>query len=242
MRTLPLFFMIAFLFSATVRGEEAAPSVTYDKEQDTLSVTAENSSLKLLLSHIAMQSHVEVLFDDRAERVINMTFENRPLQSALKDLLRGSSYAFRYDKGVNDTTLLIGVRVLPEGGADTGSTQPLLHVAGEAFMHEKNNHVLSAEEQSRQEVYNKRWAARLAEMPAEVREKVTEHARERIAELDKKNEARKARKAEKKAQREQLREERQAKQQQRLDELSPEERALIEQRREKVKNMATMGQ
>ncbi len=239
MHRFTLFVAIGLLFVIPVQAEDAIdtrPVVKYDKVQDSLSLTAEDVSLRHLLALIAMQSHIEVLFDDLAEQTISMTLEDRPLESALKTLLRGSSYAFRYNKGEDDKLLLIGVKVLPEGGGN--NAQPLLHAAGEAFMHEKNNRLLSIEEQARQDAYNQRWLSRLAEMPPAIREKVTEHAKQRIADQDKRAAERAARSKKKKAQREARKAERKQKRQQEFDAMSEEEQAMALQRQDDARERA----
>ena len=215
--------------------------VLYDKQQDTLNVNVTDMSLKRLLATIAIQSHIEVLFDDDADRTINMTFEDAPLERALKNLLRGSSYAFRYTRDNNDRALLIGVTVLPEGAAGDGNAQALLHAPGETFMHKKNKRSQSIEQYERQEVYNQRWQARLKEMPDEVREKAEKHAAERLKALDEKNAAREKRAQEAKEKREAFKAERKAKRQEDFDQLSPEEQAVELQRRENIKTMKLNG-
>lgn len=231
---------LALLLSANVWADEASYSVTYDKQKDTLSFKVENASLKQLLTRIAMQSHIEVLFDDRAEQTITMAMEERPLQDALKNLLKANSHAFRYSRDNNDKVMLIGVSVLPKGDGPDNAL-PLLHAAGEAYTNAKNNRVLSIDEDARKTLSNQRWQARLAEMPEAIQEKVVKNANERLDKKEKKKAQRKERRDAKKKQREERREKRIAERQQRLESLSPEDREVAEQRREAIKNRVIMN-
>jgi hypothetical protein len=233
-RTISLLMPLLLLCATTGHAAQTPPDVRYDKQRDTLSFAVEETSLKLLLTHIAMQSGIEVLFDERADRPVTVTFDQRPLPDALKNLLIGSSSVLRYERGDADQLLLIGVKVLPEGTTD-GNAQPLLHAAGEAFMHERDNRMLSAEEQEKKNLANERWQARLKEMPPAVREKVEQHAKERLDTLEQKSAERKASSAEKKAKREADKAERKAKREQEFEALSPEEQALVEQRRSEAR-------
>lgn len=239
-------------FSITAMAEQSATEtqaaeqkahdlVLYDKQKDTLNMNVTDMSLKRLLATIAIQSHIEVLFDDGAEQSISMAFDDAPLQKALENLLRGSSYAFRYTRDNNDRALLIGVTVLPEGDTGDGNAQSLLHAPGETFMHEKNKRSQSIEQYERQEAYNQRWQARLKEMSDEVREKAEKHAADRMKALDEKNAAREKRAQEAKEKREAFKGERKAQRQQQFEQLSPEEQAVVLQRRENIKTMKLNG-
>jgi len=218
MRVLTGIIIAMLWLSTTVRAEQASSVIHYDKQKDTLSINVDKIPLKQVLATIAIQSHIEVLFDDKADQTITMELEKRSLQDALKNLLRGTSYAFRYTRDSNNKALLIGVSVLPDGDAPDAKVgdanpQPLLEVTGEVFMHAKNNRQLSIEEFARQETYNQRWQARLAEVPAHIREKAEQHARERLEAKDKKKVARQERREKKKAEHEERKQAREAKRQ-----------------------------
>ncbi|MCW9087923.1 MAG: hypothetical protein OQK54_00120 [Gammaproteobacteria bacterium] len=218
-------------------AEGTGERVEYNRQADTLSLSAEQRSLKEILGKIAIQSQLEVLFDERADRQVTMTFEDRPLEDGLKNLLSASNYAFRYTKDETGKLLLIGVHVLPEGSSDPSLAQPLLHVAGEAFMNAKHNYQMPQQESA---LFNKRWQARLAEMSPEIQKKVTEKAQERIADLEAKRKARQARSEEKKAEREAKRAEQSAKrptQGKHPEEMNLEERTAHEQRLRNVQQM-----
>ncbi|MFO7592422.1 MAG: hypothetical protein R6X15_00065 [Pseudomonadota bacterium] len=231
MRTLPGLLAVLILFTQPAFAADAptAPAISYDRAADTLSLDVEQVSLKTLLATIASQSQLEVLFDDRADRKVTMQLEKRSLQAGLENLLRESSYLFRYDKDEEGNTFLLGVRVLPKGESDSGNLQPLLHAAGEAFMNAKHNRQAGANAESA--LFNKRWQARLAEMPKPVREKVIKHAKERIEKIEKREAERQARIEEKKKEREaKMAERRKEHELKSPDEMTPEEYALHQQR------------
>ena len=96
--TLHRLFAVIMLFSpvAFAAEEPAQLAIDYDKAADTLSLDVEKASLKTLLATIAMQSQIEVLFDERADREVTMQLEKRSLETGLENLLRESSYLFRY--------------------------------------------------------------------------------------------------------------------------------------------------
>lgn len=229
--TLPSLFAIILVFSpAAVTAEEPAnPAIDYDKAADTLSLDVEKVSLKRLLATIAIQSQIEVLFDERADREVTMQLEKRSLEAGLENLLRESNYLFRYGKDEAGKHFLLGVRVLPKGESDSGNVQPLLHAAGEAFMNAKHNR--QGMPQAESALYNQRWQARLAEMPSEVREKVTKHAQERLESTEKRKAERLARAEEKKKEREAKRaKDREERGQKSPEDMTPEEYALHQQR------------
>lgn len=247
MRLLTGIIIAVLWLSTTVRAEEAPNVIKYDKQKDALSISVNKVSLKQVLATIAIQSHIEALFDDRADEPITMSFEDRPLEEGLKNLLRGSSYAFRYTRDANDKALLIGVSVLPRGDAPDAkvgdaNAQPLLEVTGEVFMHAKNNRQLSIEAFAKQEAYNQRWQARLAELPADVRARAEQHAREKLEAHDKKSAKREEHAASKKAEREERKKASEVKRQELLESMSPEDRAFAEQRRKNAEQAAAIGQ
>lgn len=241
MRHFAFIGIFTLLFAVAAHAEEAMPLVDYDQVNDTLSVEAKEASLKRVLTLVAMKSGVEVLFDERAEQPLSMTFENQPLKAGLENLLRQSNYAFRYSKADDGKMALVGVKVLP-AGEEGGEVVPLAHVAGGFFMHEKGNRMLSAEQIGQREEYNRRWQARINELPPEVREKVTKHAKERLDEMERKKAAREQRSQEMKDRRESRRTERNTRRQERIESMTPEERAAYEARQQEMRLKAQQGQ
>ena len=215
---------ILLLINPLAYASPPTPTISYDKNNDTLSVNANNSSLKEILAHIASRSGIEIQMDDKAEHLITTTLDNVPLEKALSQLARQTNYAFVYsdtNSSENNRSsgkpMLIGMYILPKGefSADMLRPAPLLSASGEAFVREKDRY--SSPTQA-VEVFNhaqQRWEARLKAMSPERREKLLTDANEKRLQV----EQRQAQREQKKQQHSEKRKEREEKRQARLEEL-----------------------
>jgi len=187
-----------------------SPHVFYDKSSDTISIVANNASYKEIVARIATLSGIEVLMDPKAEHNVTIDVSDMPLETALKQLSRRTSFVLIHnipemsDSKSQETSvqppMLVRIHVLPEGEFSTNALYPVLAPAGEAFIREKNRYSAPAQQV---EIFNhaqKRWEARLKDMPPEKREKLLEIAqkeREQVALRRAKQEQRKKELAEK---------------------------------------------
>jgi len=162
-----------------------SPHVFYDKSSDKISIAANNASYKEIVARIATLSGIEILMDPKAEHNVTIDVSDLPLETALKQLSRRTSFVLIHDIPKMDDgksqenhaqPMLVRMRVLPEGEFSTNALYPVLAPAGEAFIREKNRYSVPAQQV---EIFNyaqKRWEARLKGMPPEKREKLLEIA------------------------------------------------------------------
>ena len=215
-----------------VAAKTAEPvQVRYDKTNDQLSVTAAAASLKAVLGKIAMQSGIEVLFDDAAEATLTFDMKSTPLENGLKALLKGRNYALRYSKDKNEKLLLTGVTVLPMGEQDSSRAKRLMPIEHEAYDRASDQSSKSVSVQSTQQVdvATERWQARLSELPVKQREALEKKTKKRL-EQDAQRQQRRAEKQQQDKQKEVARKEKMEKAHQaRLQLLDPAQRAEFEQ-------------
>ncbi len=198
---------VIFFMSSQLWAE--SPHIFYDKSADKISISANDASYKVIMARIATLSGIEILMDPKAEHNVTIDVSNLPLETALKQLSRQTSFVFIHDIPERDMSksqekpaqpVLIRMRILPEGEFTTDALYPVLAPAGEAFIREKNRY---AEPAQQVDIFNhaqKRWEARLKAMSPEKREKLLEIAqekREQIAQNRAEQEQRKKELAEK---------------------------------------------
>jgi len=226
---------ILSLINTLAYAAPPTPVISYDKNNDTLSVNANNASFKDILAHIASRSGIEIQMDDKAEHLTTITLDNVPLEKALSELARQSNYAFVYsepnssdDNSPSGKPMLIGMYILPKGefSADMLRPVPLLPATGEAFIREKDRYSTPAQ---KVEIFNhaqQRWEARLKAMPTERREKLLADANEKRLQVEQRQierEQKKQKHAEKRIEREETR-------QARLEELKTTDPETYERR------------
>lgn len=223
--------------SQTARATEGndAISMHYNSVTDSLSIRANGASQMELLRRLALQTGLEASYDEQADQPMTIELTEVPLESGLKQLLRGTSHILSYGKDEAGKKLLVGVIVLPAGGSDPSTAHPLLKREAEANYHAGRKADKPAV--STDKVYDHtqaRWGARMAEMPPEVQARLQRLTEEKLS-----REQRKETKQQKKIERLQERKERVAERkhqqvqeqppQQWQDKLSPEQRAEWEQ-------------
>lgn len=166
-------------------------ALKYDPNSDELSVTVEQGSLKAVLSRIAILSGIEVLMDPRVEQQISVAIEKQPLESGLKQLVRGMNSVFRYDNAEteNSKPLLVGLNLLPRSDADESMLQPVLDIEGEAMLRTMTQRSQATENK----LVVQRWEQRLEQLPADYREHIVNVAQEQRRKLEERREFRKLR-------------------------------------------------
>jgi len=219
--------------SKLVTAASPDAAISYDKATDHLNVTAVNASLKSVLTRIAKLSGIEILFDDQANGPVTINIKSDSLEAGLKHLLKGRNSVLRYSGNGQEKDLLVGVTVLPVGEQDTGRARRLLSMKTEAYDYARSardKSQLSLEQTRQVDIAAERWQARLSALPPE-----------RRAALEKKVKDRLTRKAKREQRQEEIRKQNatrdaahkaeiQASREQALQNLSPEERASVEQR------------
>lgn len=246
-RRLPalLALMLPLMHTGALQAAPTTPlmEVSYDKSADQLSVRAEAASLKAVLGQVALQSGLEVLFDEAADGPLTITIQPGSLEASVKQLLRGRSNIMRYNKDNQGKSLLIGVVVLPAGQTDASRARPLLDPKDEAFRFATRQAASGKGQEvdgyvSTGDRNDERWQARLAEMPEKLREQLAKHTTERQAHEQEREQQRQRRAEERAAERaesEAFRAKIRQKQQQRLDALDPETRSRFEQSGEQAR-------
>jgi hypothetical protein len=240
-----LALMLPLMHTGALQAAPTTPlmEVSYDKTADQLSVRAEAASLKAVLGQVALQSGLEVLFDEAADGPLTITIQPGSLEASVKQLLRGRSNIMRYNKDNQGKPLLIGVVVLPAGQTDASRARPLLDPNDEAYRFAARQ-AASAKGQevdgyvSTGDRNDERWQARLAEMPVKLREQLAKQTAERQAHEQEREQQRQQRAEERAAEREEseaYRAKMRQKQQQRLDALDPETRSRFEQSGEQAR-------
>lgn len=236
---------LLLMMGASAWAESAKATTAYDKVGDRLSVTVEDVSFTGLMARIASLTGLEILMDPKAEHNISINLSDMPLEKALKQIARETSYVFVYDrpKSVNKESVkkaaavLVSMHILPKGEHDNDGIRPLLGATGEAFIREKDRY---AEPEHEMKIFNhaqKRWDARLKNMPAERREallKSAEEKREKVAKQQAKRAQRKIERDEKR--KKSFGAQRRAENLERLKTSNPEEYEIRMQRNEERMN------
>ena len=93
-----------------------APLISFDASRGTLSTNINNHPLSDVMQQIAAQSGIKSTVMPAAERSISLQLTDVALEKALKQLLRGTNYAFTYQKH-DGKYVVSGVRVLNSGEA-----------------------------------------------------------------------------------------------------------------------------
>lgn len=181
-----LFTSIVLFMSSQLWAE--SPHVSYDKSTDTISIVATDASYKAIMARIATLSGVEILMDPKAEHNITIEVSDLPLETALKQLSRQTSFVLIHDipeTDVNESQeksvqpVLVRMRILPEGEFTTDAIYPVLAPGGEAFIREKNRYSAPAQQVDIFNHAQRRWEARLKAMSPEKREKLLDIAQEK---------------------------------------------------------------
>jgi len=181
-----LFTSVVLFMSSQLWAE--SPHVSYDKSTDTISVMATDASYKAIMARIATLSGVEILMDPKAEHNITIEVNDLPLETALKQLSRQTSFVLIHDipeTDVNESQeksvqpVLVRMRILPEGEFTTDAIYPVLAPGGEAFIREKNRYSAPAQQVDIFNHAQRRWEARLKAMSPEKREKLLDIAQEK---------------------------------------------------------------
>ena len=230
-RLLRLLAFLALVVTTTVQADEntSATRISYDKAADHLSVTAEAASLKLILGKIALQSGMEVLFDDAADETVSFKIQSVSLEDGVKQILKGRNHILSYDKNKQGKRLLVGAMILPAGEQDTGRAKRLITMDDEAYYRAQSQ--LSLGQVQQIDMASERWQSRLSKMPPQRREAMEKRIHDRLLKDALRKERREKQKekfAQARAKREKERLERQESMLQRL---SPEQRAVFEERR-----------
>ncbi len=169
-----------------------SPRVFYDKSLDKISISADDASYREIVARIATLSGIDILMDPGAEHNVTIDVSDLPLEMALKQLSRRTSFVLIHDVPEMDDNkpqekraqpILIRMRILQEGEFNTDVLYPVLAPAGEAFIREKNRYSTPAQQV---EIFNhaqKRWEARLKAMLPEKREKLLDIAQKKREEM-----------------------------------------------------------
>ncbi|GBE05497.1 hypothetical protein BMS3Abin10_01129 [bacterium BMS3Abin10] len=240
---LPALMLVA-VFAGQAESAEA-PEVFYDKATDRLSVKAEKVSLKGVLARIALLSGAEFLIDPAVEQPVSITLKDMPLEKGLKRIVKSLdlSYAMMYQKkeGQDEAAepLLITMKIVPKGMKNPNLV-PVVNVKGEAVIRSFKRRP-GRKGQTLPSIFDyaeKRWQARLDNMPEEKRKQIEEDIKQRQEEQA----ARMEEKEQRKAEREERRAEHQARRQaaeEELKESNPELYELRQQQKEEIRQKAT---
>jgi len=161
----------------------ASPVINYDSVSDRLDIDVTDVSLKMLMTAIARDTGIEVLFDDAAERRLSVKLDAVALERGLKQILRGENYLLRYQQG-SDPAMLIGVMVLPSGEEETGKERARRIVSMEDEVYYRTHYQKFTDHVKQRDLARQRWQSRMAELPAEVRDDLQRQADERKLKID----------------------------------------------------------
>lgn len=122
MRNALLFLtLLAVIGISAPRAGTADPAepVRYDPATHRLSIHVKQMALSKELTDIGAASGIRILMDPEADRSISTTLRDQPLESSLKQLVRGLNYVFHTIEGqASDTPLLVAMKVLASGSKD----------------------------------------------------------------------------------------------------------------------------
>lgn len=222
--------------NALAQAEPPAPAISYDQKTDALSVTAKDASYKEVMSQVATLTGIEILMDPKAEHRLTTSLSKTPLEKALKDLSRETSVAFVYsetipdkkDKTATPKTIITSMQILPKGDAGIGNLRPLLTPGGEAFIREKNRSIPADKQPKIFDLAQQRWDARLKNMPADKREKLLADAKEKMEQVNKRQDEKKQVHEQRQKQRQQRDQQRETERQAHLESLKTSNPGLYE--------------
>ena len=143
-----LLYLLIGVITIAIGGTAIAvdqPHVVYNKATDSLSLKAQNASLKGLLARIGLLSGVEFLMDPNAERQISITIKDMPLEAGLKRIMKSNNldHAMVFQKTEESdgaaAPLLVSVKVVPQGNTlnKNASLAPVVAVEGEVVIRSK---------------------------------------------------------------------------------------------------------
>ncbi|HEY9050128.1 MAG TPA: hypothetical protein VIQ03_01210 [Gammaproteobacteria bacterium] len=249
MSLIRLFLIFALLMSLSAQASNSNAAqelnentIQYNKSSDHLRVEVTNISLKLLLTKLALQSSLEVLFDDDAEDTISMALQDVTLEQGLKNILKGRSFILQYGKDAQQKQILTGIMVLPKDKQDSKQARRLVSMDDEAYSRSISE--LSPQQMNQIDIANERWQARLRNLSPERREAMEKRVSKRVvAQIE-----RQKKREEKKLERKQIKESQEARHREKremaLQHLDPQQRSDIERRgaeaHEQIKNQLTI--
>ena len=106
--------------SSALHAQPVQPVVSYNKQTDTLTVTAKDASFSGVMAQIASGSGIDIQMDDRAEHTITATLKDAPIEKALKELSRNTNSVLLYSdapgektpgKTINNKSVLTGMQI-----------------------------------------------------------------------------------------------------------------------------------
>lgn len=185
----PILLAISLIYSLSVQADNAVSSQTlnlveYDKTNDNLNINVTDFSLKLLLTKIALQTKLEIQFDDAAEDSISISIQSPNLDHAIKNILNGRNYSLQYEKDNQQRTFLTLVTILPKGKFTTRNTRSLLSLDSEALYQSMSN--ITLQQHSQIDIAKDRWQTRLDRLSPERRYAMEQRLAQRIIHRDKK--------------------------------------------------------
>lgn len=206
----------------------AAASVNYDKAKDRLSVEAQNVSLRQVLGSISLQTGLEILMAPQVEKNVTVKIGKKTLEKAINEIVRsqGLNHALIYKKGKKGKSLLVQVKILPQGVADSAGLLPV--VAPEQEVVARSRDVAKNKDRGKggADHARVRWKSRLEQLPPDKRQ----HLEELNQRLEEKQLARDEEEKVKDAKREKRRAEREQQRQERENELRKADPVAYDQR------------
>ena len=113
------FCLAVFLAAQVSLASSGEIELSYDKQQDRLSIQAHQASLTQVLGRIAAETGMNIRIHPDVQATITLQLPPQPLERAIKQLVRGLSYILEYrtPPGSNKATKsrLVGILLLPKG-------------------------------------------------------------------------------------------------------------------------------
>ncbi len=172
--------LLSFMVNKVIADTQNMVEINYDNISDSLNVLANNVSLKHLLRKIARHSGIEVLFDDLVDEPVTLNIDSDSLEHALKQVLKGRNYSFRYSRDESGKALLIGVTVLPVGENNDKQARNVVSIENEAYYRGQSQ--LSLTQTQHMDMVEQRWQSRLSIIPPEKRDEMMGLVRSRLLE------------------------------------------------------------
>lgn len=205
--------LLPLILAVFASAADSPGGVTYDKARDRLTVKAQNASLRQVLGSISLKTGLEILMTPEVEKKITVSIDKKPLEKAVNELVRsqGLNHALMYNKGKKGKSLLVKVKILPHGVADSAALLPVVTAEQEVLSRSRDAVKKKGSGKGSADHAAVRWKSRLEQLPPDKRqhlEELNQRLEEKQLARAEQEKARDIRREKNRAERDQLRKER----------------------------------
>ena len=173
--------LISYAIQASTTDHDASVSsnkIVYNKLNDKLEINVTDISLKYLLTKLANESNLEVLFDDKAEENVSILLHSSNLLHGIKNILKGRNYSLHYDKNKQKQAVLTGLMVLPKNAINSKNARRLISLERQGVKNALKD--MTMEQVGQINAAKERWQSRLDRLTPERRQALETRINNRV--------------------------------------------------------------